>query len=75
MDFTNFITSLNREVPNYEKPEDVRPIIPPRGDLIPYFRMMISNAHLFGIPLENHGPPINPLPPSPFPPNSDFERL
>jgi len=75
MDFTNFITYLHREVPNYERLEDVRPIIPPRGDLIPYFRMMISNAKLFGIPLENHGPPINPLPPSPFPPNSDFERL
>jgi hypothetical protein len=36
--------------------------------------VMISRVKIFGIPLENHGPSLSQLPPSPFPPNPDFER-
>jgi hypothetical protein len=75
MDFSNFISTLKREIPNHQRPEDLGPMILPAPGLIPYLRMKLSNVKLFGIPLENHGPPVSQLPPSPFPPNPDFERF
>ena len=74
MDFTNFISSLNREAPHHERPEDMRPPMPPGAGIEPYVRMMFNNLKIFGVPLGDHGPQVSMLPPSPFPPNPDFER-
>jgi hypothetical protein len=74
MDFTNFIASLNREVPNHDRPEDFPPPLPRGAGVEFYVRRSFSKIKIFGIPIENHGSIVNSLPPSPFPPNPDFER-